>query len=205
MSVSALWHGLPSVTALERSVAPAVTPINVFEAKAQANVVHDDDDFVIESHIAAAVDMLDGEGELGRAMITQTWAQWVPQSPGCVKLRMGPFQSLSAIHYYDADGVLQAANTADFEIRKSGDFVTVEPKSGEAWPVAANRADAIRITYVAGFGDSPSDVPAGIRHALLLMVAHWYENREAVGEKAMHEVPMAVTALINRHRVGWYG
>lgn len=195
----------PSVTAIERITAPVNKPISLDEAKVQARVDHDDDEALIQSLIDTAVDLLDGEGVLGRAMITQTWAQWVSQSPGTVTLRMGPFIALTALEYYDADGVLQTGDPSDLEVRKRGDFVTVAPKDGFAWPGAQSRPDAIKISYTAGFGTTAGSVPQGIRHAMLMLVAHWYQNREAIAAGSMSDVPMAVEALINRHRVGWYG
>jgi uncharacterized phage protein (predicted DNA packaging) len=46
---------------------------------------------------------------------------------------------------------------------------------------------------------------ASIRHALLMLVAHWYENREASTETALQTVPMGVDMLLGNERVGWYG
>ena len=200
-----LGQGQPSVAALERVAAPEVEPVTFVEAKSQAKIEHNVDDALVASLVSAAVDLFDADGQLGRAIITQTWAQWGPQTPSRVRLLMGPFQSLEAVQYYDADGVLQAADVADFETRKAGDFVTVEPKPGAAWPRTQARQDAIKITYKAGFGDAAADVPEGIRHAILLLVAYWYENRMAATSLNLRDAPMAVEALIGRHRVGWYG
>jgi len=192
-------------TALVRTVAPSVTPISLVEAREHCRVDHTDEDVLIESLIAAAVSHVDAQGELGRAMITQSWAQWEPQAPGWVRLDMGPFQSLTSVEYYDDDGVLQTADVADFEAQLSGDHVIIKPKDNREWPRADTRRDAIKLTYVAGFGDTPEDVPAGIRHAMLMLVAHWYENRSAVDDARMMPVPMAVEALLANERVGWYG
>jgi len=194
-----------SYTALIVDTAPAVTPLTVAEAKTHLRVEHAEDDDYISDLIDVAVARVDATGSLGRAMITQTWAQWVPQSPGWVRLELGPFQSLSSVKYYDSDGALQTATLSDYETRLDGDRVWCKPKDGFAWPTAATRDDAIKITYVAGFGDATSDVPAGIRHALLMLIAHWYESREGVaGERAV-AVPLGVEALIGDERVGWYG
>lgn len=193
----------PSNTAIRRTAAPVNAPVSLTEANAHARVR--DDDATVGALIAAAVDMIDGDGLLGRAMVTQTWAQWVPQSPGYVRLLMGPFQSLVSVEYYDAAGVLQAADVDDYEIRLSGDFVYVAPKDNAAWPTADDRLDAIKITYVAGFGDTAADVPQSIRHAILMLVAHWYNHREASTDLNLKEVPFAVESLLNRHRVAWYG
>lgn len=189
---------------IRRITAPATLPITLAEAKEQCRVDHDDEDTYLDGLIAAAIAYVDGEGILGRAMITQTWAQWVNQSPGWVRLTMGPFIALTAVEYYDAAGTLQTATLGNFETRLCDDFVICGPKDGYSWPTADTRDDAIKISYTAGFGAAAA-VPAGIKHALLLLVAHWYQNREAASDKPLRDIPMAVDALIGNERVRWFG
>jgi len=38
-----------------------------------------------------------------------------------------------------------------------------------------------------------------------MLVAHWYEHREAISEGRLATVPLAVDALIGNERVRWYG
>ncbi len=45
------------------------------------------------------------------------------------------------------------------------------------------------------------DVPEGIRAAILLLVGHLYENREASIDKALSEIPFGVKALLDMNRV----
>lgn len=190
---------------LQRTSAPAVTPVSLTEAKAHLRVDGSDEDTLISSLIDAAVAHLDATGVLGRAMVTQSWAQWVNQAPGWVTLKVGPFQSLTSVQYYDTDNALQTATLSDYETRLDGDFVIVKPKTGYTWPAAYTRQDAIKITYVAGYGDAATDVPQSIRQAILLLIGHWHEHRTAAAEATITEVPMAVDALIGVERVGWYG
>jgi uncharacterized phiE125 gp8 family phage protein len=59
------------------------------------------------------------------------------------------------------------------------------------------RREGIEIHFEAGFGHDPSDVPAPIRQATLLLIAHWYENREPL--RVLSDgpaVPAAVSALL---------
>ena len=188
-----------------RVTGPATLVVSLPEAKAHLRVDGSDEDSLITGLIRAAVAHFDGQGVLGRAMITQSWSQWFKQSPGVVRLRIGPFQSLTSVEFYDGDNALQTAMLSDYEIRLDGDFVNVRPKDGFSWPESYVRDDAIKITYVAGFGDTAADVPQSIRHAILMTVAHWYEHREAVAEGSFSELPMAVSALLSVERVGWYG
>lgn len=42
-------------------------------------------------------------------------------------------------------------------------------------------------------------MPADIKHVILALMAHWYENREATGEN-IFEVPMGVWDVIRERR-----
>lgn len=40
-----------------------------------------------------------------------------------------------------------------------------------------------------------------VRTAMLLLIGHWYSNREAVSDKNISEVPLAVGALLQPYRI----
>ena len=82
---------------------------------------------------------------------------------------------------------------------------TVGPKDGFSWPVAQNRPDAIRIEYEIGYGDAITDVPQSIRHAWMLLVGHWYDNREQSQMDRLENIPYGFEELLNISRVSWYG
>lgn len=188
---------------LTLETAPTNLPFDLEDLKRQLRIDGEDDDAYINQIAHAAVAYIDGRGALGRAMITQTWAQWV-QNPGTVRVEMTPFRSLSSVQYYDAAGVLQTATVGDFEAIGAGDKVYIRPKDGFTWPNSEDRPDAIKLTYVAGYGDTAASVPETIRHALALLVTHWYEHREPV-DRMGQELPYAVEALLNVERIRWYG
>lgn len=76
----------------------------------------------------------------------------------------------------------------------------MSPKPDQVWPGSYHREDAVSVTYVAGYGNADA-VPAPIKAAILLIVGHLYENREAstVGVSA-ELLPMAVDALLAPYR-----
>lgn len=184
---------------------PATASLTLAEVKAQLRIDSDDEDTLLTNLIHTAEAHVDGLGDLGRAMITQTWAQYENQSPGWVRLHMTPVRSLTSVQYYDADGVLQTATLSDFELWRDGDFMLCKPKDSAQWPQADSRPDAIKITYVAGFGDAATDIPESIRQAMLMLIAHLYENRESATEAKLMSTPMGYDMLMNNQRVGWYG
>ena len=190
---------------LVRVTAPSASPISLAEAKAQMRVEGNDEDTIIQRLIDAAVAFVDVQGVLGFAMITQTWGQWIGPNPSTVSLLLGPVQSVSAIKYYDTNGTLQTATLADFNVFGTPNRITITPKTGKAWPITQTRDDAIKIEYVVGYGDTSSSVPQTVRHALMMLVAHWYENRETSAEKSMTEVPYGFHEMIGIERNQWYG
>lgn len=192
--------------ALELVTGPAVSPITLAEAKAQMRVEHSDDDAIVQRFIDVATAFVDANGALGKAMITQTWAQWLSPNPNVVEIMVGPVQSVSAISYYDIDGNLQSAALADFDVFGTSLKKTIRPKSGKSWPVTQQRDDAIRVEFVVGYGDAPSDLPQTVRHAIMLLVANWYENRESelIG-LASKTLPFGFDQLIGIERGAWYG
>lgn len=183
--------------------APSVEPVSLAEAKEHAEVEHSDHDALLQRLVSAAVAYVDASGVLGRAMISQTWAQTGYGWRDRVELTMTPVQSLSAVKYFDVYNVEQTATLSDFRLLGTALNSYVEPVG--SWPQAFDRPDALKLEYVAGYGDAASDVPQTLRNAILMLVGHWYENREAYSEMAPKRVPMGFDALIGVERGSWYG
>lgn len=193
--------------ALELLEAPATTPVTLTEVKDQLRVEHTDDDTLINRLINVAVAYTDVQGALGHAMITQKWGQWVNSTPPqTVKLLLGPLIAVTAVKYYDANGTLQTDTLSNYEIFGTEFSSTIGPKEGFAWPVTQDRPDAIRIEYTIGYGSATTDIPETLRHALMMLIAHWYEHREneLVGSISKN-IPYGFDALMDMHRRAWYG
>ena len=178
-----------------RTSAPADTPVSLTEVKAHCRVDGTDSDAVLTLLLAAAVSHLDGwTGILGRCMVTQSWRQDFCGFASPLRLPLGPVASVTSVAYYDADNALVAALSSDvWVLRHDALGAYVDLKPGQSWPSSYARADAVSVTYAAG--TAAADVPAALKAAILLMVSHWNENREAVAG-SMSEVPMSASALI---------
>ena len=71
-----------------------------------------------------------------------------------------------------------------------------------ALATATDAPGAVTLTMVAGYG-AAADVPYSIRQAILLMVAHWFVNREAASPVSLKELPLGVAALLSPYRRTW--
>lgn len=185
---------------LKRTAGPTSSPVTLIEAKAQLNVLHGDDDAYISALILSATAAI--EEMTGRPLITQTWALSVKHPHYRVYLPKTPVQSIDSITYFDRDEVQQTATVADFHLFNDIYRAWVEPKDDKDWPDVFNRPDALTISFIAGYGVS-ADVPVEIRHSILLLLSHWYEQRVPVSDKPMQEMPLAVSSLVSLHRRGW--
>lgn len=184
---------------LRQTVAAVAAPVTVDEAKAVSRVDYADDDVLISELITVAARLVGAQA--GRILTSETWAVSFPSgSVTTLALPLSPVQSVTGISFFDADDVQQTAQLDDFRIVIDDDRASVTPKDGGPWPVAhPHRADAITVTFVAGY----TSCPVTLKHAVLMTVAHLYGNREAVGRNNLDEVPLGASALINVERLGW--
>ena len=170
-------------------------PLDV--AKAYLRVDSDDEDDEITDMVRGVVGLLDGyDGRLGRAIVTQTWALYLPCFPARRRLRLPlpPLQSVTSIVFRDPDGAEQTVDPADY-IVLNGPMNAVEWRTGFAVPATEAHPRAVTITFVAGYGDV-ADAPKAIVRAAKLLLGWAYENREGEAPE-----PAAVTRLLSGYRV----
>jgi len=74
----------------------------------------------------------------------------------------------------------------------------------KVWPTATlYTVNPIKIRYVAGY----TTIPISIKQSMLLLIGHWYANREAVlvGQGTMSkEIEFAVKSLLSIDRMRWF-
>lgn len=163
--------------------APATDPVTLAEVKVHIRVESTDEDASISDMILAATQRFDGrDGSLGLCLITQSWTLTLDAFVAEVAIPLPPCQSIDAITYVDPDGATQTLDAGAYQVfgLGSADGAKVRPAYGTSWPAIRNQPDAVAITFTAGFGDNPGDIPEPIRTAIKMRVGHLYENRESV-------------------------
>lgn len=189
-----------------RTVAPAVSPVTLAQAKAHLSIDASDWDAPLQILLDAAVARFDGwSGVLGRCLIDQTWRVRFDGWPVDGVLRL-PFPDVSAAtvkYYAEADGdtaLTTVSPSPFFEIMKDSSGSYLELKSTFNAPSLYDRPGPVVVDIVAGYGDEAADVPAPIRSAILLTVGHLWENRADVTAASVRELPLGAEALVALYR-----
>jgi len=183
----------------EISVAPLVEPISVAEAKAHLRVEIGDDDAYINTLITAA--RVYAENVTRRQFITATWLGYLNSFPSVIRMPFPPLQSATMTYVNTASAVV-AVDVAVYTVNTTGTPGTIYESYGQVWPATRGFDKDIIITFKAGYGDAATSVPAPIRHAIKMLVSHWYEAREpVVTGTIVVSVPMTVHSALFPYRV----
>jgi uncharacterized phiE125 gp8 family phage protein len=194
---------------LERISAPVTETVTSTQVKAQCRIDHSTDDDLITRLISAARDCIDGPNGIGIAMVSQQWRLSLDYMPGHIWIPMGPVMSIDTLTYLDDGGVRRTLDSDEYTWRKELFGAWIKPVYNGTWPTVRSDFDSVQVTFTAGFpgtSDSPvtlENVPASLIHAQLMLIGHWYENRETsvIGEVPA-ELQQGFDHLANRFRVG---
>ena len=183
--------------------APTSEPITTAEAKSHLRVDISDDDTLIDSLVAAARQAF--EEINGRSLFSTTWKLILDGWPSgeTIMLPRPPLQSVTSIAYTDTDGNTTVWDSANYVVETNRTPGRVYLAYNVTWPTASLRpASPITITYVSGWATTAA-IPQRYKQAILLLVGHWYENREAiVNTGAMPKaLPLAYESLAMMDRV----
>lgn len=179
---------------------PAVEPVTLAEAKAHMRVDGTTDDVLIGSLLLTS--RLHLETGLSLAMITQSWRLLLDAWPisGPLEVPLVPVQAVTEVRVKNASGLAQVVAASAYAVD-----VASRPArlvwNNAAPPAPGVPANGIEIDLVAGFGATSASVPAPLKHALLMLAAHWYEHRDPyeIGSDSAR-IPSAVSELIQPFR-----
>lgn len=199
---------------LERTIDATAEPITLAMAKKQCRVDVDDDDQLLSLYITAARQYC--EKVTNRAFLQQTWRMTLRDFPNygwyrrpgqaadslpywrtpAILLPMPRLIGIASITYLDSAGTRQTLDPSFYTMNGDALPARVTPAIGKIWPYGTE----VQITYTAGYGATASSVPASLQLAILMLVGHFYENREAsvlpASGTGVVEIPLGVEELL---------
>jgi len=181
-------------------------PVSVADAKEHLRVVDFTDD---DTYIGGLVDAATAwcEDYCDRTFADKTYTVAfddffgsrieLPRPP--VRLNATAANATVTISYVDTSGTTQTltwsqSGTQQFRLDRDHVPALVFPNYLETWPSVRIDDKSVQITYLAGYGGA-ANVPTPAKHAIKMLVGHWYANREAVGSVGQN-VPLGVPALL---------
>lgn len=173
---------------------PASEPVTLVQAKKQLEIPQSDPSH--DDHVALLIQAAreQWEHDTDSAVIEQTWM--VNAECFCddeLYLPKRPIQSITSVKYYDSTNTQQTLSTSVYQLDAANRAVRL--KYLQIWPTTLDRFDAVEIKYVCGYDDATA-VPAVAKQAILLLIGHYFENRDMIGN-AMSEV-VAYENLVKR-------
>lgn len=203
--MSGWWLGDHSGWAsLARTTAPADGPVvTLAQAKAQCRIDHPDDDDYLNTLIGAAVAHIDGPYGAGVPLLTQSWRLSLDRWPlDSIIVPLSPVLSIDKITYVDLAYTLNTLASSLYVYDLDAQPVRIRRSFGSIWPITGLEPGAVKVDFTCGL----DPVPADIQHAILLLVSHWYQNREAVvgveNRDSSTIMPLGVDAILDRYRAG---
>ena len=179
-------------------------PVSLADAKAHVGQDDTMDDVYIRGLIGAA--RAHSEMFTRRKWINATYDWNLPAFPPFPILLnewpLAPLSSIVSIKYVDDAGDTQTWAASNYVVQTGLSPGVIELAFNVTVPTTRGQPNAVTIQKVMGYG-GVDDVPADARHAMLMLIAHWYETREAVVIGAtVTEVPMAEDTLLWGLKVG---
>lgn len=112
-----------------------------------------------------------------------------------IRLRTPPLQSVTSVTYV-YQGQTLTLSPSLYTVDAVGLPGRIVLNGGQVWPATDIVANAVQITYVCGYGASPSSIPTSFKTAVRWFANHLYENREAATANNLKELPIGLQSLI---------
>ena len=175
----------------------AVEPVTVAMVKERLRLLPDasasEDELTIQPLITAAREYC--ENRAGYAFIQQRIVAYPSREElldGAFYLPRPPVMEVESVTAYDADGEGTPLQGAALVAGNEGPLLLEASLNG------LRRVHPVAVTYTAGAEVCPDLA----MQAMLLLIGHWYDNREATGS-ATGEIAHAVDAILKLYRRWW--
>lgn len=191
------------------STSSSGTPIlSLLEAHRHLNLSTTEDDEWVTAAIKTATRHV--EGYTGRAYLPQRRRLTMHSFADTRYVRnrriypeRTPLSSSTAVSitYVDSQGTTQTLPSSDYLVHANDNPCYLSEAYNATWPNTRGVDNDVTITYSV----NTSTPSVTVKHALGMLLAHWYNQRESHGEKTFQEVPLGVNALLAPDMIERYG
>ncbi len=177
-----------------------VEPVALDELRDHVRVEHNEEDAYLSALIpvsrSAAERYIDG------IISDRSFTLYMANFEEFITLPMRPLQVDSVVIAYTDDDDIEQNITNDNLLVDWGVFsAKVMPVWGESWPVVKDGKDKVRVTFTSGFAAAEGSVPPDIKHAIMMIAATLYDQREDhTAAVELKNVPLSSQLLLDSYR-----
>ena len=168
-----------------------------------------DDDALISAIIKSAREFC--EEYLDRSLVYTQWTMRMDAIPWEIVLPRPPVAqagttTATVVTYTLETQATATLDTSTYRVDREATPGVIRTVYAGTWPGHLFDQNSVSVTWWGGYGADGTAVPAAIRSAMLMLISHLYENRQAtVATGAVPQpVPFGVKALLDTQRWGCY-
>lgn len=178
----------------------ATIPVSLAAAKLHIRYTGNLENQNVEQYINAAEQYC--ENRTWRKMLKAKILYTADNFTEIIELPRPPTVSVESVKYISTNGELTTLDASEYYIDLISEPARLKAKS--AWPQTKSGAvNAVQIEYTAGYDNE--DIPPQLLQALQMLVAHFFNQREAVaisgGTITVKDVPIATDLLLDMYSV----
>ena len=197
---------------------PADEPLGLTEVKDFLRLDDQVDDSFIRGFIIAAREF--AENYTNKALITRTLkfsidgisevdtGLWEGMKTGpymtyynnYIELPVAPAIAVSSIVYYDDADTQSTWSSSAYYVDTVREPARIVLRDGQSFPTNLRKANGMEITYTAGYGSYPTDVPEAIRVAMMQYITFLYEHRGDFERFPPPKPPVIIGSLLDPYK-----
>ena len=188
------------------TAAPSGKVVNTSDLQKQCEIAvsdgsHDD---ILDALCVAAVDLFEQTTNCHLLSRTSDYTVDQPPSHDCDAMYLPhyPVTAIGDLQYIDENGSSQTYTGSNLVKSLTKKPAALSLTDGSSWPVVAEQRDTLTIkNVVTGYGTA-ADIPQGIKQSIMMLVAHWFENRESsVIGTITANTPMATEVIWEAYKI----
>ena len=154
-------------------------------------------DAVLTSQLRAALGAV--EGETGKILLPRTYqyvlTAWWDHT--CQSLPVAPVSAIQSFTIVNLSGGADVIDVGSYRLRPDTHAPALVANSWSLPTIPVG--GTAEIVFDAGYGAVWADAPPDLRQAVLMLATHYYENRSAVGGRAL-AMPKGPAAICARYK-----
>ena len=178
--------------------APLALPVSVEEVKSFARV--DDAQYDVQIAMLIKAATAQAEAITGRALITRTFELVLDEFPAAeIDLQVPDVRAIVSAKYLDPAGAEQTIAASGYAVDDASSPSWLLPAAGTAWPATLTAANAVKVRFTAGYGDTAASVPDDVRLWIIMHAVEGVQSPDGL-RAADTRGNQYVNGLLDPHR-----